>query len=178
MAAKSNNTESILDRIIGFIDNCDQKANILLAFIGVIMTILLTSNMSSKVQNLLIIPFVNYWKNDIGTFHCGRFLLFISITCVCFFAGCALYYLIKVVRPQIDNKGSKSRIYFGHISTMTFEEFKNRPQDYDYEDDLLQQVHINSQICTRKFTNLRKAINYIIGMIVSCFIMYILILFL
>ena len=178
MAAESCNTERILDRIIGFIDNCDQKANILLAFVGVLITILLTSNLSSKIQNLLISPFVNYWRNDVGTFHCGRFLLFISLTCVCLFAGCALYHLIQVVRPQIDNKASKSRIYFGHISTLTYDEYTNRPQEYDYEEDLMQQVYINSQICTRKFTNLRKSINDIVGMIVSCFVMYILILFL
>lgn len=177
MATKSYNPENVLERIIGFIEKCDQKANILLAFIGVVMTILFSSNLFNKIQQVLIFPFLDYWKNGEGCFHYLRFLLFISLVSVFVFAGLAIYYLIKVVRPQIDNNGSLSRIYFGHISAMPINDFMN-PQSYKYEEDILQQIHINSQICTKKYKNLRKAINYIIGMILSCFIMYLFLLFL
>lgn len=178
MMADRYSTESTLERIIGFIGHCDQKANMLLAFVGVVITLLFTSGLFDTIKSTLVVPFIDYWKYGIGTFHCGRFLLFISIMCVCLFAGYALWLLIKVIRPQIDNKNSLSRIYFGDISIKTFEDFKIYPIDYNYEEDLLHQIHINSQICAKKYVDLKKAINYIIAMIISCFVMYILILFL
>lgn len=101
---KTYNKENTLERIISFIGSCDEKANILLAFVGVILTVLFTSGLFSKFQNLIISPFLDYWKNGNGTFCFDRFLLFLSMSGVLVCAGYAIYYLIKVVHPQLDKK--------------------------------------------------------------------------
>ena len=178
MAKKVYDVDKELERIIGFINNCDQKANILLAFVGVMITLLFTSNLLQKIRAILITPFLEYWKYDIGTFHVGRFSLFLSILSLCTFAISTLCHLISVIKPRLENKNVVSRIYYAHIASMKYEDFKNAPQEYDYKEDVCQQIYINSQICTNKFTNLKRATDCLIGMLVSCFVMFIILIFL
>ena len=56
--------EQSLDRVNMWIGNCDQKAGFLLATIGVIMTILFTSDFMKEVKNAVIKPFLEYWGNQ------------------------------------------------------------------------------------------------------------------
>lgn len=178
MAKKVYDVDKELERIIGLINNCDQKANILLAFVSVMITLLFTSALPRKISDIIIIPFVEYWQNNIGAFHCGRFILFLSILSLCVFTICTLLNLIKVIKPQLENKEAISHIFYAHIAHMKYEDFKNTSLDYDYKEDMYQQIYINAKICTNKFVNLRRATNCLIGMLVSCFLMYIILMFL
>ena len=57
-----------LDRVNGWINNCDQKSSILLAIEGVVLTILCTSDYISFIHQQLIFPIYNYYETGNGVF--------------------------------------------------------------------------------------------------------------
>ena len=78
-----------LERVNSWIGNCDQKASFLLTMVGVIATIICTSDYVKAVKEILISPFVDYWTNDIGGFNELRFsiALFLIPGFGCLFAA-------------------------------------------------------------------------------------------
>ena len=57
-----------LDRVNGWINNCDQKSSILLAIEGVVLTILCTYDYISFIHQQLIFPIYNYYETGNGVF--------------------------------------------------------------------------------------------------------------
>ena len=47
-----------LDRVNGWINNCDQKASILLAFVGAMTAVLCTSDLICSGRDAIIKPFI------------------------------------------------------------------------------------------------------------------------
>lgn len=65
--------------------------------------------------------------------------------------------------PKIDSPNS-SLIFFKTIASLTFQNFKNQSNSRtkeEYLDDLLFQIHRNSQILDKKFSNLRFAMFFL-----------------
>lgn len=53
-----------LERVNSWIENCDQKASILLAFAGALAAVLLTSDIMKDGYDYLIKPFYGYWLDN------------------------------------------------------------------------------------------------------------------
>lgn len=68
MGITKNELTLRLDRVNGWINNCDQKSSILLAIEGVVLTILCTSDYISFIHQQLILPICNYYKTGNGVF--------------------------------------------------------------------------------------------------------------
>lgn len=66
--------EDKLDGVMGWISNCDQKASILLAFIGVAFPLLFSSDFATNTYKELISDFLYYLQNREGQFSLIRFL--------------------------------------------------------------------------------------------------------
>lgn len=155
--------EKTLDRIIQMIGNCDQKASYLLAMVGVAATIFLVSDVVAKIKNILIDPFLLYWKDDIGSFCILRLLIAISLIggLICIFFS--LLQLLKSISSNTDysalkqpGMSEKSFIFFKHIAEMSYEDFSSNKNDR-YK-DLCSQTYVNAKICTAKFDHYRKGL--------------------
>lgn len=154
--------EQSLDRVNAWIGNCDQKAGFLLAIIGVIITILFSSDFSQSIVDNVVNPYREYIKNpELKEFSLIRFIyfLFIVITIIASFVSIIFALLsitaaIDIKKYKKDDGNSelvdKSLLFFGSISSKKYNEFKEK-SDVSYEDDLKSQIFINSIICTRKF---------------------------
>lgn len=71
----------------------------------------------------------------------------------------SLFFIYRSQYPKTFSQNT-SLNYFGTISEMKFDEFKRRTKqssDEEYFDDLLCQIHINSQILKLKFGFLKKS---------------------
>lgn len=154
--------EQSLDRINGWIGNCDQKAGFLLAIIGILVAILFSSDFSKSIVEIIVNPYREYRKcPGLNEFNLTRFAFFLFvvvsiISCVTsiIFSLLSLTAAINIKKfKQVEGNSDlvdNSLLFFGSISSRNYNEFKNM-DEVDYGEDLKSQVFINSIICTRKF---------------------------
>ncbi len=174
--------ERNLDRMNMWISNCDQKASFLLAFLGVAATIFMTSDVVGKIKQILIVPFIAYWSDDIGSFNFWRFLLVfcLIVSAVCIFI--ALVNLLLCLMAKTDyskfkqpGMKEKSRLFYGHIASMTFDEFCQ--DDNDLLNDLRSQTYTNACICDAKFKHYNRGLKKVLLALPFLAIAFVLILF-
>lgn len=146
-----------LDRVNMWIGNCDQKASFLLTMVGVVATIICTSDLAKVVKDVLVVPFVAYWKEHVGVFNLlNLFIALFLVVGLGFLFAAIIYALLSLMAKtdynQFTQEGvsAQSRLHYGCISKMTYEEYKQE-EGYDYEDDLKSQIYVNSKICDAKF---------------------------
>ena len=178
--------EQSLDRVNMWIGKSKKKAGFLLATIGVIMTILFTSDFMKEVKNAVIKPFLEYCGNQGDIEFCLLNFLF----SICFGATIVLsiisaIYALRSISATIDSKKiisdnpnvvNKSFLFFQTISFMTYDEFKNH-EGADYQLDLLSQIYINSKICTKKFESYQTALRFFYVVVICLALMFIFYLF-
>lgn len=150
-----------LDTVNSWVNNCDQKAGILLTVVGVAVTVIMTSDFVKYLRQYIFAPFVDYCQgNNQLLFSCGRFVVFVLLSVVCAMLITTFYYLLKVISANIDYKKmyddnpgleKTSYIFYGTISGMKFDSFKQR--GIKFENDLKSQIYVNSRIATAKFVN-------------------------
>lgn len=90
-----------LDRVNSWIDNCDQKASILLAFAGALAAVLLTSDILASGHERLVVPFVNYWNGDKEIpFSFSNLVIFLSLIPILYHVWQMVVYLLLVLKPK------------------------------------------------------------------------------
>lgn len=151
---------SILERVIGFIGNCDTKVSFWLSSLGVIMTILSAVNPPTLgfIRKTVTLSPRNL-EQEILLF------IFFAVFCISlcrFFIG--LYFFSKALTANIKLESYTSNIFFGHIA------LKESYTDYitslentsleEYLKDLASQIYVNSTICKNKFTYYNKGVKF------------------
>lgn len=176
--------EKNLERVINWVNNCDQKASILLTLLGVVVTLVFTSGVFEKIDNVIIAPFLMYIRTGEGTFCWLNALLSLFLLISILSVALSLKYLLAVLTSNIDydkirksepNMVEKSYIFFGGIADMKYNDFYLSPDSY-YE-DLRSQVYANSLVCKKKFKNYAKALRCIFVLLSSMFLSFLLIAF-
>lgn len=175
--------ELSLDRINAWISNCDQKAGILLATIGVMITVLFATDFVGGVRKNVVCPFCEYWKcpnlYEFSLFRCLFFCLLVLVIIICIETS---FYSLKTISATTDSKSingdntslvSKSFLFFQTIADMNYAEFKEFEGDEKYQDDLTSQIYINSKICAAKFAQYKKALRWFYGLVVCISIMFV-----
>lgn len=160
--------EAKLDRVIGWINNCDQKASILLAFIGVAFPLLISSDFATNTYKELISDFLYYLQNGEGEFSLIRFLCFLFTILSILGLGASFWLLLSALSGRIAPLNyreagltTKSLIFFGHISKMKYWSYKTALHNQSADaaiNDLISQLYINSKICQTKFTAYNNAL--------------------
>lgn len=168
-----DHAESTLDRIIGWINNCDQKASILLAVIGVFLTFFTTSDYAKFIKHHLWDTLIEYGTSNNGILHTGRLISTILLICSFFFLCSTLYYLLNTIVPRTrkendkKQKGKQNKIREIEITSKTF--YKDiakcnsfadfQKLESNYEKDIENQIWQNARICSKKFDNFENAID-------------------
>lgn len=139
---KITQAEENLQRKLEWIGRHDSRT----VFItGIIIAMLgLLASASSKIENWTFLLY--------AIFGLAALLLFIS-----------LFFIYKTQYPKTFSSNT-SLNYFGTIADMKFDEFKRRTKqatDEDYFDDLLCQIHNNSQILKMKFQFLKISLIFL-----------------
>ena len=162
MNKKRNINEERLNKnfenINTWINNCDNKASVMLGFIWIIAKIVLTNN---DFITLFIKLIISACKNI--NFSDFLYLIFLFGTLLMIIYG--IYKIFKVICPTLKNTSSegKSLIYYDSISQMDFllyNEQISKSSNEDYIEDLLSQIYINSKICSKKFKNFKFGFSY------------------
>lgn len=171
-----------LDRVNSWIDNCDQKASILLAFAGALAAVLLTSDILTSGHERLIVPFVNYWSGDKDIlFSFPNLVIFLSLLPIVYHVLKMVVFLLLVLNPKtkIDELevGAESRIeknsaiHYGVIAPKKYNDFNDQCKEQNeenYLNDLCSQIYCNSKICNDKFDNYKKGLNHFMKLLGWC----------
>lgn len=151
--------EKNLERVIGFVANCDSKVSYLLSAVGIILTILFTV----KPTNL------TFLKLAIGSDETHALLGFSVLTIILssFYFLQGVYQLSQALtaRTKIHSGNSSSMIFFGAISAQagSHDYLQSiEKNEYSYREDLACQIYINSKICTEKFERYNKGFKSIL----------------
>lgn len=171
-----------LDRVNSWIDNCDQKASILLAFAGALAAVLLTSNILASGHERLIVPFVNYWNGDKEIpFSFSNLVIFLSLIPILYHVWQMVVYLLLVLKPKTKieefGEGVESRIeknsalHYGVIAQKKYNDFNDQCKeqtDENYLNDLCSQIYCNSKICNDKFDNYKTGLSHFVKFLGWC----------
>ena len=157
-----------LELVNGWINNLDTKASFLLAYIAVIMGFAsgCPKIFFAEVPDPITTGFVAKMILTIGLF----LILVLSVV-----------FLLMTLTARIKNKSGKhSMMFFGEIAKLSLNDYKakvlNRSED-ELIKDVLEQIHTNSIICTKKSGNYNKGVwcaltgtfLYVICMILNVF---------
>lgn len=172
-AFKKEDALATLDRIIGFINNCDNKTSIILGIHGVMITILLSSEGISELKNII----------DSAIINCTGFSTMYIMLLVIAFAvfGYGIFKLVMVLFANTNCGDGQvelecdSKIFFGSIGKNSkynlYKEKLLTLTEEDYMNDIISQIYINSIICNKKFDNYKAGMKAsIIGFLSVVFI--------
>lgn len=151
-----------LNRQLDWIKSCDTKASIVLAVVGIFLTIFTSSHSLNTVNQIFsdIIRGMNFSNLLYLVFFVGSWLLF------AYGAFCLIRVLIPRLKANVirdDDLYGDSLYYFEDISKNKFLDFKQKMSTITPEDeinDLLSQIYINAQICTIKYSYYKRGIKW------------------
>lgn len=178
--------ELSLDRVNSWISNCDQKAGLLLATIGIVLAILFATDFVDVVKSSIIEPFMLCLKEpEHYEFSSSRF--FFSISLLLYVLTCVIssVYALRTISAELNAKEiskvnpsllSNSYLFFQTISSKSYEDFSEF-EGVEYQKDLLSQIYINSSICSKKFGFYKVALRCFYAVVLNIALMYILYLF-
>lgn len=146
----------ILDRTIGFVNNCDSKTSIMLGIFGVLLTIIFSGDGVADLKNIFTTA-ISFGKL-IDIIYC----IILVCTVLGFIFG--ILKLFQVLFPKIEFDDLKqddieldSKIFFNCISkNVSYKEYKEKMMNYSEDEhlnDIISQIYSNSIICSRKFNN-------------------------
>lgn len=145
-----------LDRTIGFVRNCDNKASIFTGFIFAVVSILIKDDGISIFRDYVVDSFKanSTWGIILSVGMVASSLgLFIG-----------LLYFVSVLTARLrGRKGEKeSLIYFNSIYKQeNYEDDFRKETESDYISDIIDQIMNNSIICNKKYSR------YKVGVILS-----------
>lgn len=151
--------------VSSWINNCDSKASILLALIGVVLSIAFTSDYILDGIKDLVKDVIALFKGESATCVCASIILLLVLGFSIGFFIDSIRRLLQVLLARFDDsrdKDNPSIIFYRSIGAKTYEDYKERVEDIkedDFIDDKLRQVHDCSKICTSKFLCYNEGLN-------------------
>jgi hypothetical protein len=149
-----------LDRINDWIKNCDTKASIMIAVIGVFLTMLVNDSVIDLVKNIIV-----FIASDINIFKI-IYIIIVVLLLLSFLFG--FFLLIFTLNPIVKTNiktgnvaNSNSVYFFGSIANMKFSNYSEVVKNPDLQiESLKQQVYVNSHIATKKYKLFRKGLYF------------------
>lgn len=145
----------LLDNIIGFNRNVEQKTSILFAVIGVFAGFIISSDsFTNAVGTLVANPYAHALP-----------VVFLALSAITLIVSLGLFASIMMARLKSNGD---SILYFGSIASKTAEQYGAALDAGIDPDDFSKQIHINACICKKKFDLYNKCVVAVIAAIAFC----------
>ena len=150
-----------------WIGNIDTKVSFSLALSGALISVIFDKGMPrifkriAEVSNLQVLS----GGDLIGALLVALLYLssFISILC----------FMLSIIARVNNPSNAQSVFFFGSIGNMTLENYKSAVKDMDEKemiDDLEEQIHTNSKICSLKAKWYNKGIKFLLATVILWFV--------
>jgi len=153
----------IHNQIIGWTENCDTKASIMIAFLGIFASIFFTSDYILNSIEKLASNIVLFWQTGQGSFSFLAFAIFIFLGFSILFIIWAILLLFNVLAGKIKCEVD-SIIFFQQIQNQPLNSYIEKidiANDESVIKDKFTQIYNCSKRCTEKFDKYNKAVNKI-----------------
>lgn len=145
----------LLDNIIGFNRNVEQKTSILFAVIGVFAGFIISSDsFTNAVGTLVANPYAHALP-----------VVFLALSAITLIVSLGLFASIMMARLKSNGD---SILYFSSIASKTAEQYGAALDAGIDPDDFSKQIHINACICKKKFDLYNKCVVAVIAAIAFC----------
>lgn len=152
-----------LERNIGFVANCDNKTSIVLAIIGVFLTIILTNDGLNKIYGVINTCI------EMKTFCSIMYLFALGVAIVVMVLGIYNLCIVLIAKTSETAEGvtlTNSRIFFTGINKHgNCEIYKAKFYEMGEQellDELIAQIYINSNIASKKYNKYNKGVKWTI----------------
>ena len=152
-----------LERNIGFVANCDNKTSIVLAIIGVFLTIILTNDGLNKIYGVINTCI------EMKTFCSIMYLFALGVAIVVMVLGIYNLCIVLIAKTSETAEGvtlTNSRIFFTRINKHgNCEIYKAKFYEMGEQellDELIAQIYINSNIASKKYNKYNKGVKWTI----------------
>lgn len=164
-----------LERNISFVTNCDNKTSIVLAIIGVFLTIILTNDGLNAIYGIIKACI------EIKIFCSIMYLLALGVAIVVMVLGIYNLCMVLIAKTSETAEGltlTNSRIFFTGINKHgNYEVYKAKfyeMSERELLDELIAQIYINSDIASKKYNKYNNGVKWtIIGFVLFVVILLI-----
>lgn len=157
-----------LEIVIQWISNVDTKSSFVLAFYGIMTTIMFASDIGNRIINTLsYIPAQDINGESIKLFIALAIVILLLISILITF-----YFIFQTLKGRLNPNvyqqhglRTDSNLFFGTVASKSyskFEEQTNAENDNDFLNDVNSQVFINSNIVNRKFKLYNRSLIWLI----------------
>jgi hypothetical protein len=161
--AKKEFGNEIHNQVIGWTENCDTKASIMIAFLGIFASIFFTSDYILSSIQKLVSNIVLYWQAGEGGFNFLAFVIFIFLGLTIFFIVWAVLLLFNVLAGKTKCEDD-SILFFQQIQNQSLNSYIekiDKANDENIIKDKYTQIYNCSKRCAEKFKKYNNAINKI-----------------
>ena len=154
---------NIHNQVIGWTENCDTKASIMIAFLGIFVSIFFTSDYILNSLQKLVSSIFHYWQTNEGSFCFLSFVVFIFLGLTLLFLIWSVVLLLNVLAGKTKCK-EDSIIFFQTIQNQLLDEFIEKVSlvnDEKIIKDRYTQIYNCSKRCAEKFNSYNKAVSKI-----------------
>ncbi|ACA57427.1 hypothetical protein CF088_19190 [Clostridium botulinum] len=149
-----------------WIGNIDTKISFVLAFMAVLIGFIFTKGLPNSFQNVADKKLLELKGIDIL-----GILIVLSLYCTSLIS--IIFFLFGIKGKVKDISNNQSIFFFGSIGGMDrvayIEKINNMTED-EILNDLGEQIHINSKICSKKISYYNKGLLFLIVTVILCFI--------
>lgn len=159
-AFKKEDAYETLGIINTWIGNMDTKVSFALALAGVLIGVIFEKGIPNAFERITEV-------SKLAELSGGEIIAAILV---------ALLYLssfISIIARVKNLNNASSAFFFGSIGNMTLENYKNAVKDMDEKeivDDLEEQIHTNSKICSLKAKWYNKGIKFLLVTVILWFV--------
>lgn len=166
-AFKKDDAYETLGLINTWIGNMDTKVSFALALAGVLTGVIFEQGMPNAFHRITEV-------SKLGDLSGGEIIaaILVALLFLVSFISILCFMLSIIARVKNSNNAS-SVFFFGSIGSMTLENYKAAIKDMDEEkiiDDLKEQIHTNSKICSLKAKWYNRGIKYLLTTVILWFI--------
>lgn len=159
-----DNAEYTLDLVNFWINNIDSKSSYAISFAGVLLGFIIIQGLPQSFLR---------WTSSIE-FTFSIFIGAVMVVLLYVFSLASICSFVLALIARINfSKIKRQHLFFSSISTCDLKQFTKEflcLSNDDYVLELLEQVHINSCICTKKARWYNRGIKELLATVVLCFI--------
>lgn len=166
-AYKKEDAYQTLDIINSWIGNMDTKVSFALALAGVLIGVIFEKGVPSAFHRIAEV-------SKLAELSGGEFMAAVLVALLYLVSFISiLCFMLSIIARVKNLSNAPSVFFFGSIGNMNLENYKNAIRDMSEEeiiDDLGEQIHTNSRICSLKAKWYNKGIKFLLATVILWFV--------